>query len=363
MPLTYLDPIGDNGSDAYPCTDIRRAMADTVEVHLRLDSGQPIADPTEQWIAYGVVTDDDRDGVPDWRYGIDNTPVVALGEGDSRTRWWRTNLHTGRTETGQMLGWSTGPWLAADFKSEYPGIESDAGFLFGGAIETTTGSGGWGFELDMPFYAWASVIVNGRVVATDYAPDAGWLVASRGAWPGGTLLLGDPFPNLSMIVPEGWTMSSTSQSTRFGRTGELRRVACGDLPRDYPPDTAYTADCALIRFEVIDDLEERCTDEIMPPIGSSFDDLVKDVAGLPGITENEDVTVDGYRGKHLEYSPGEEDAFNCLLSDYEDVWILDVDGVLLMIGSAVGGDLDLDVPEKAVKAQIRQMVESIHFER
>ena len=35
----------------------------------------------------------------------------------------------------------------------------------------------WGFELDMPFYTWASVIVNGRVVATDYAPDAGWLVA------------------------------------------------------------------------------------------------------------------------------------------------------------------------------------------
>ena len=26
-----------------------------------------------------------------------------------------------------------------------------------------------------PFYAWASVIENGRVVATDYAPDVGWL--------------------------------------------------------------------------------------------------------------------------------------------------------------------------------------------
>ena len=32
----------------------------------------------------------------------------------------------------------------------------------------------------MPFYAWASVIVDGRVVATDYAPDAGWLVATPG---------------------------------------------------------------------------------------------------------------------------------------------------------------------------------------
>ena len=34
-----------------------------------------------------------------------------------------------------------------------------------------------------------------------------------------------------------------------------------------------------------------------------------------------------------------------------------------MIGSRIGGDLDLDVPKKAVKAEIRQMVESIHFER
>ena len=51
---------------------------------------------------------------------------------------------------------------------------------------------GWGFELDMPFYTWASVIVNGRVVATDYAPDSGWLVATPGVtltpnkFPGGT---------------------------------------------------------------------------------------------------------------------------------------------------------------------------------
>ena len=87
---------------------------------------------------------------------------------------------------------------------------SDADFGFGGAIETTQGISRWGFELDMPFYTWASVIVNGRVVATDYAPDAGWLVATRGARPGGTFLLGDPFPHLSMTVPEGWTRSSTS---------------------------------------------------------------------------------------------------------------------------------------------------------
>ena len=205
MPLTYLDPTGDNGSNAYPCVDVRGVTADTSEVHLRLDSSQTLVDPAEQWIAYGVVTDDDRDGVPDWRYGIDNVPFgTADASGDpSPRRWWRTNLHTGRTDAGGMGG-GDADWFRADFKSKWPS-DSDAGFVFGGAVETTQGSQGWGSELDMPFYTWASVIVNGRVVATDYAPDAGWLVATRGVRPGGTFLLGDPFPNLSMTVPEGWT--------------------------------------------------------------------------------------------------------------------------------------------------------------
>ena len=60
----------------------------------------------------------------------------------------------------------------------------------------------------MPFYVWASVIVDGRVVATDYAPDSGWLIPSTGAKPGGTSVLRreDTLPSrLSMTVPNGWT--------------------------------------------------------------------------------------------------------------------------------------------------------------
>ena len=125
------------------------------------------------------------------------------------------------------------------------------------AAETTTGSSGWGFELDMPFYAWASVIVDGRVVATDYAPDAGWLVATRGARPGGTFLLGDPFPHLSMAVPEGWTRSSTNPgSSRIGAADMLKRVTCGD-PRPVEPGAGREDfHCATVRFDVIDDPEE-----------------------------------------------------------------------------------------------------------
>ena len=362
MPLTYLDPTGDNGSKAHPCVDIRWVTADTSEVHLKLDSGRPVVDPAEQWIAYGVVIDDDRDGVPDWRYGIDIMPADASESGPPQ-RGWRTNLHTGHTEAGPGH-WDRSVWLyPGGFTSGYPSGSPDATFWFGGVEETTQGLDTWGFELDMPFYTWASVIVNGRVVATDYAPDAGWLVTTRGAWPGGMFLLADPFPNLSMTVPEGWTTSGE---------GELRRVACGDLGRHVGPDESYRADCARVAFDVIGDpLEwlDPCENTIEPPLGSRFDDFVTCVAsrgregnGYGGaIITSENVTVDGYRGKHFEYSPVER-SVGCPY-DCGDVWILDVDGVLLMIGSLPTGDLDGDVPKEAVQAEIRQMVESIHFER
>jgi hypothetical protein len=366
IPLTHGDLIGDNGSTAFPCADIRGVMANTSEVHLKLDSSQPPLDPDGHWIAYGVVTDEDRDGVPDWRYGIDNVPfdTAEASSNPSERRWWRTDLHTGRTDAGGMGG-GDGDWFGADFKSRWPFEFDDAAFWFNGAIETTQGSQGWGFELDMPFYAWASVIVNGQVVATDYAPDAGWLVATRGASPGGTLLVRDPFPNLAMAVPEGWTSSGE---------GDLDRVACGDLARHVEPDESYEAVCASVRFEIIAqsgaeqnyplrDPEQLCDDTIEPPLGSSFDDLATYVAGLPTIVtpEDADVTIDGYRGKHFEYSWVEGD-LDCFW-DSNDIWILDVDGVRLMIRSQIGGDLDLDVPEEALRAEIQQMVESIHFER
>ena len=62
----------------------------------------PDVDPSKLWIAYGVVIDDDRDGVPDWRYGIDNPPRSG---GDGHHREWRTNLHTvGPVGRGSRIG-------------------------------------------------------------------------------------------------------------------------------------------------------------------------------------------------------------------------------------------------------------------
>ena len=154
--------------------------------------------------------------------------------------------------------------------------------MFSGTNETAgKGAVPWGFELDMPFYTWASVIVDGRVVATDYAPDSGWLVATPGSKPGGTYLLGDPYPHLSMTVPDGWT----------GGEGVLSRGTCDGFRT-----------CAVVRFEVIDGPEDLCSGAIKPPLGPSFDDLMTYFAGLPiiEISESADVTVDGLRGKHLQ---------------------------------------------------------------
>ena len=222
MPLTYLDPTGDTGSDTDPWVDIRGVMADHRATWTSSSSRTSRRSwiPAERWIAYGVVIDDDRDGVPDWRYGIDNTgrpgaclmpvPYAQCHVEYPPYRVWRTNLHTGHTDAGPVI--DTNPRIPVPlnsgpaFQASYPS-GSDAGFGFGGDLQVAVPddepmpSGGkhvaWGIELDMPFYTWASVIVNGRVVATDFAPDAGWLVATRGAKPGGTFLLGDPFPHAS----------------------------------------------------------------------------------------------------------------------------------------------------------------------
>jgi hypothetical protein len=173
-----------------------------------------------------------------------------------------------------------------------------------------------------------------------------------------------------MTVPDGWT----------GDDGRLSRGECdGFGPCD-------------IQFEVIDGPEDLCSDAIKPPLGSSFDDLMTYFAGLPmlEISERADLTVDGFRGTHFQVhlatrlrelanesglDPGlyasvvsdagcAEGPIADMLGDmlmweayddmgeaYNSVWILDVDGVPVLIFS------------QSDTAEIRQIVESIQFER
>ena len=176
-PGRHIDPEGDPGSDVLPWVDIRElSVLGTYNLTITLVSNlPPDVDPTEQWIAYGVVFDDDRDGVPDRRFGMDNSPRTV--EGHSQVRDWITDLHTGRTlvSINDYIGEINDGGVFLDVS--YPGGggrgANGANFMFGGDV---AGGGTMGMSLvDRPFYAWASVIQDGRVVATDYAPDFGWL--------------------------------------------------------------------------------------------------------------------------------------------------------------------------------------------
>jgi hypothetical protein len=91
-------------------------------------------------------------------------------------RAWMTDLHTGRTlvSDGASIG---GEYLDITSPRSLRGY---ARFSFGG----DTPNGPRGMELDnRPFYVWASVIQDGQVVATDYAPDVGWLDPSTTTTP------------------------------------------------------------------------------------------------------------------------------------------------------------------------------------
>ena len=150
--------------------------------------------PGDPWIAYGLVFDTDLDGVANVRLGMDRVPAElgvggARESGDTAVRAWRTDLRTGVTEVGE----------AVDDVCEctYPGTLAEMGDVFvevlGASVtpppETVTyqpmakfypvnDGNPYGFgEIPGRFYAWASVIQDGRVVATDYAPDVGWLDA------------------------------------------------------------------------------------------------------------------------------------------------------------------------------------------
>jgi hypothetical protein len=201
------------------------------------------------------------------------------------------------------------------------------------------------------------VIVNGRVVATDYAPDSGWLVATPGVpltpprFPGGAYLIeelgvgrgfedGGSLPlHVSMTVPHEWTVG-------------------GPWSSDSESDTR-------LEFGVVGHPWDGCPDTIEPELGPSYDDLVTYLADLPriDISESTDVTVDGYRAKYLTYTPVDKwfDCFSASPIHLEpgdnEAWIVDVDGVRVEI--AVVSD---EPVSETVMSEIRQIVESIHFE-
>jgi hypothetical protein len=160
----FPDAQGDEGVVSYPWLDIINVVFDRRSAVIDLLALPASSDPSERWLAYGIVADIDGDGRGDLRLGIDNAP-------GSEHRAWRTDLATGKTaaQTGPPYGMNHLP------DTWFPG-ESGPG------SSSATFRGAFGYTLEdfvgrPRIYAWAAEIQGGRVVATDYAPDSGWLDA------------------------------------------------------------------------------------------------------------------------------------------------------------------------------------------
>jgi hypothetical protein len=158
MRPVYFDSVGDAGARAPDWIDMQRLLG-----HGGYLAG-PIAaipDPSETWFAMGVVLDMDRDGVGDLRVGMDNAGP------DGSNRSWIANLATGEVHASPTLE-------VQGFGVSIDAYPLDAELNDDGNPDTTAGiripKGG-----DVPFYFWSSLIVDGGIVATDYAPDVGWI--------------------------------------------------------------------------------------------------------------------------------------------------------------------------------------------
>jgi hypothetical protein len=171
----FSDPRGDAMPTALTWADIvelefspSHGFPIQVAFHMAADAPEPIPSPSDEWIAYGIVVDTTGDGQPDLRYGIDNAPD---GDGQSigrDLRIWETDLATGTTDASRCC----------------QSLSASIDFWWPGELGPTRGSvhvpgpRPWRNGEVYRFYLWASVIRDGEIVSTDYAPDFGWLL-----WP------------------------------------------------------------------------------------------------------------------------------------------------------------------------------------
>jgi hypothetical protein len=154
----YVDDVGDNGAPQ-PWADITRVTTIRLAT-LELAGGlSRVPDAADSWIAYGVVIDLDGDGNPDQRIGIDN--------GTSDHREWITDLKTGETAVNESGIY--GAFEAFGTRLETWFVDPD------GIATILVKREPAGFR----FYAWTSTISGGAIVATDFAPDAGWIETGR----------------------------------------------------------------------------------------------------------------------------------------------------------------------------------------
>jgi hypothetical protein len=379
----YTDPSGDPGSDCFPWVDIREVR---FPGSWNLVSNQPpMVQPTEQWIAYGAVFDVDNDGVPDWRYGMDNMPLDAKGERPHRV--WVTDLHSGHTES------AAGP--------PYGGVIGDSFYPAGGDFGVRISLWGPGrpghlpksveeLATDVHFYAWASVIQDGRVVATDYAPDAGWLdpsilgVGRNEASPFGginTVCVVPPQPGcretdrdlsigVTFTVPDGWTWNTSDHIDDRGKHVDARD---GLIKKATGRSGPQGMSLQFLRGGWL--FSDPCrTKEARPDIkvGPTANDFANALADHPllDVTTPVPVTLGGAKGKYLDLQVPSNIA-DCTAGYLPwapiyhapdpnhrwHIWSLDVDGVRVVVLSE-----DFAGTSPADLAEMRAVIESIRIE-
>ena len=180
--VIMLEPGGDGamawseGPDAAPSwADVARVSvireAQNWSVELAADSPRREALASEDLVlAFGYVIDTTGDGVADYELGIDTDAVAPA------VHVWLTDLATG--ETRERFSAPYGDPFDFSTSLESGGDARGGDRPAGGTFFNVGFAPGELFDLDKArFYAWSSLTEAGEVVAWDYAPDAGWLMA------------------------------------------------------------------------------------------------------------------------------------------------------------------------------------------
>jgi hypothetical protein len=142
---------------------------------LELAGSPPMDRTTAEVYSYGLVLDTTEDGVPDYLIGIKDDPTPP---GDVRGlpanapspphifKVWVTDLATGETDK------QIGPPYGFPIEFGHPDEED-----FGPLMWFTFLGGSAPDDIDrsVRFFAWASLTIDGQIVARDIAPDKGWM--------------------------------------------------------------------------------------------------------------------------------------------------------------------------------------------
>jgi hypothetical protein len=163
---TWEDPSGDGRPDHVDLVDVVSLEIDApcysqamcVEFDIGAQDEYSLSDPNTELVAFGLVLDDDGDGVGDRRVGVDHA-----WPGD---RIWTIDLDGSATVAYAALDGKVDAWIPSFAGPPWPPEP------LGGRIEVDELPG------EAPkFYFWATVIRDDKVASTDFAPDVGWLAA------------------------------------------------------------------------------------------------------------------------------------------------------------------------------------------